>query len=196
MRDRPGYPLGPPVFALVKCVRHIATTQRQARRPVPRRVLRCAVMRPAHRAPWGFSLLAGVLIAVFLAQSFLASAIKSPVFDETGDIAAGLSYMQSGEIRANLQHPPLLKEMAGAALWLAGGRLPASPQTDQMLAGGGERVVGAQLIAANGPDRTMFWARLPFLLLAAVLGVLLYVWGRQLLGEVAALGRSSSTPWT
>src|ERR1035437_4187568 len=83
MWDRPGYPLGPPVFALVKCVRHIATTQRQARSPVPRRVLRCAVMRPAHRAPWGFSLLAGVLIAAFLAQSFLASAIKSPVFDES-----------------------------------------------------------------------------------------------------------------
>src|ERR1035437_2114445 len=188
MWDRPGYPLGPPVFAWVKCVRHIATTQRQARRPVPRRVLRCAVMRPAHRAPWGFSLLAGVLIAAFLAQSFLASAIKSPVFDETGDIAAGLSYVQSGEVRANLQHPPLLKEMAGAALWLAGVRLPDSPQVRQMLAdGGGERTVGSQLIAANGPDRTMFWARLPFLLLAAALGVLLYLWGRQLLGDVAAL---------
>ena len=145
-------------------------------------------MRPAHRAPWGFSLLAGVLIAAFLAQAFLASAIKSPVFDETGDIAAGLSYVQSGEVRANLQHPPLLKEMAGAALWLAGVRLPATPQARQMLAdGGGERTVGAQLIAANGPDRTMFWARLPFLLLAAALGLLLYLWGRQLLGDMAAL---------
>src|ERR1035441_6998349 len=155
---------------------------------VRRRVLRCAVMRPGHRAPWGFSLLGGVLIAMFLAQSFLASAIKSPVFDETGDIAAGLSYVQSGEVRANLQHPPLLKEMAGAALWLAGVRLPDSPQVRQILAdGGGERTVGSQLIAANGPDRAMFWARLPFLLLAAALGVLLYLWGRQLLGEVAAV---------
>jgi hypothetical protein len=145
-------------------------------------------MRPGHRAPWGFSLLAGVLIAIFLAQGFLASAVKSPVFDETGDIAAGLSYVQTGEIRANLQHPPLLKELAGAALWLTGVRLPDSPQVRQMLAdGGGERAVGSQLIGANGPDRTMFWARLPFLLLAAALGVLLYLWGRQLLGEVAAV---------
>jgi len=76
-------------------------------------VLRCAVMRPGPSPPWGLSLLAGVLIAIFLAQAFLTSAIKSPVFDETGDIAAGLSYVQSGEIRANLQHPPLA---AGAAL--------------------------------------------------------------------------------
>jgi hypothetical protein len=160
----------------------------RARSPFDRRVLRCASMRPAHRAPWGLSLLAGALIAAFLAQAFLASAIKSPVFDETGDIAAGLSYVQSGEVRANLQHPPLLKEMAGASLWLAGCSLPDSPQMRQMLAdGGGERAVGAQLIAANGPGRTMFWARLPFLLLAAALGVLLYLWGRQLLGDVAAL---------
>jgi hypothetical protein len=144
-------------------------------------------MRPGDRPPWVFSLLAGVLIAVFLAQSFLASAIKTPVFDETGDIAAGLSYVQSTEIRANLQHPPLLKELAGAALWLAGIRLPDSPPVRRMLAGGGERAVGAELIAAGGPDRTMFWARLPFLLLAAALGALLYLWGRQLLGEVAAL---------
>ena len=84
-------------------------------------------MRPGHCAPWGLSLLAGVLIAIFLAQAFLASANKSPVFDETGDIAAGLSYVQSGEIRANLQHPPLLKELAGASLWLAGVRLPDEP---------------------------------------------------------------------
>src|SRR5664279_2534960 len=53
--------------------------------------------------------IAGVLVAAFLAQSFLASRIKSPTFDETTHIAAGLSYVQTGEIRANLQHPPLLK---------------------------------------------------------------------------------------
>jgi hypothetical protein len=145
-------------------------------------------MCPGHRAPGVFSLLAGVLIAVFLAQAFLASAVKSPVFDETGDIAAGLSYVQSGEIRANLQHPPLLKELMGVPLWLAGLRLPDNSEVRRMLAGGGgERSVGAQLIAAHGPGPTMFLARLPFLLLAAALGVLLYLWGRQLLGEVAAL---------
>jgi len=127
-----------------------------------------------------------VLIAVFLQQGFRAIAIKSPVFDETGDIAAGLSYIQSGQIRANLQHPPLLKELAGASLWLAGVRLPENPQVAQMLARGGERAAGSDLIAAN-PYRVMFWARLPFLLLAAALGVLIWWWGRQLLGETAAL---------
>ena len=53
--------------------------------------------------------------------------------------------------------------------------------------GGGERTVGSQLLAAHGPARALFLARLPFLLLAAALAVLLYFWGRQLLGETAAL---------
>jgi len=146
-------------------------------------------MRSGHRAPWVVSLPAGVLIAAFLAQLFLASANKSPVFDETGDIAAGLSYVQTGEIRANLQHPPLLKELAGAALWLAGIRLPANPVVRRMLAdGGGERTAGAEVIAANGPDRTLLAARMPFLLLSGALGVLIFLWGRQLLGEIAAVG--------
>src|SRR5436190_14647205 len=151
-------------------------------------VLRCAVMRPGLRAPWGYSLPAGVLIAIFLGQAFLASSVKSPTFDETGDIAAGLSYIETGQVRANLQHPPLLKELSGAMLWLAGIRLPATPETRRMLAdGGGERTVGSQLLAANGPDRTLQLARLPFLLLAAGLGLLIYIWGRQLLGDNSAL---------
>ena len=145
-------------------------------------------MRPGHRAAGVSWLPAGVLIATFLAQAFLAGTVKSPVFDETGDIAAGLSYVQYGEIRANLQHPPLLKELAGVPLWLDGVRLPDSPGVRRMLTGGGgERAAGAELIAAHGPDRMMFLARLPFLLLAAAAGVLLYLWGRQLLGETAAL---------
>ncbi|MEO8372056.1 MAG: glycosyltransferase family 39 protein [Candidatus Solibacter sp.] len=145
-------------------------------------------MRPGLRAPWGFSLPAGVLIAIFLGQAFLASSIKSPTFDETGDIAAGLSYIETGQVRANLQHPPLLKELSGVVLWLAGIRLPDTLETRRMLAdGGGERTVGSQLLAANGPDRTLFLARLPFLLVSAGLGLLIFIWGRQLLGENAAL---------
>jgi Dolichyl-phosphate-mannose-protein mannosyltransferase len=144
-------------------------------------------MNPGDRAPWGFSLIAGLLVAVFLLQGIIGIRGKSPTFDETGDIAAGLSYVQWGEVRANLQHPPLLKELAGISLWLAGVRLPEDPKVREMLERGAEREVGSDLIAANGPDRVMFWARLPFLLLAAALGVLLWWWGRKLAGETAAL---------
>ncbi len=144
-------------------------------------------MNPGDRAPWGFSLIAGLLVAVFLLQGIIGIRGKSPTFDETGDIAAGLSYVQWGELRANLQHPPLLKELAGISLWLAGLRLPEDPKVREMLERGAEREVGSELIAANGPDRVLFWARMPFLLLAAALGAVLWWWGRQIIGETAAL---------
>src|ERR1035437_862992 len=145
-------------------------------------------MSEEHRAPWIFSVIACVLLAAFLAQSFLASRVKSSTFDETTHIAAGLSYVETGEIRANPQHPPLLKTIAGLSLRLAGVRLPDIPETRQMIGGaGGENAVGRAVISQNGPDRVMFWARLPFILLSAMLGLLIYLWGRKLAGDLAAL---------
>jgi hypothetical protein len=51
-----------------------------------------------------------------------------------------------------------------------------------------EQAVGADIIARNGPDRVMFWARLPSILVACLLGLLIYLWGRQVVGNLAALG--------
>ena len=148
-------------------------------------------MFPANRAPWSYWLSAGALIAVFLLQSFLASRIKSPVYDEPAHIAAGLFYVETGEFTANPQHPPLLKEMSGLSLRLAGVRWPDSADARRLIQGsqtGLEWPVGNAIIAANGPDRVMFWSRLPFVLLAALLGILLYAWGREMVGPAAALG--------
>jgi hypothetical protein len=145
-------------------------------------------MLPGRRPHRAFTLSAGLLLALFLLHGFLASRVKSAVYDEPGDIAAGLSYLQTGEVRVNPQHPPLLKELAGLSVWLAGIRLPGDQTAERMLAqSGGERIAGNALLAASGPDRVMFWARLPFLLLSTALGLAIYLWGRQLLGDRAAL---------
>jgi hypothetical protein len=130
---------------------------------------------------------AAALIAAFLLQSLLASRIKSPAFDEPAHIAAGLAYVETGVVRANLQHPPLVKELAGLSLWLAGVRLPRTEEARDMAAGkGGETAVGNATIAQYGPDRVLFWARLPLILLSGALGVALFLWGRRLAGDVAA----------
>ena len=136
----------------------------------------------------GVPMFAALLIGVFLVQSYLASRTKSAVYDEPTDIAAGLSYLSTGVIRANPQHPPLIKELAGLFLRVAGYRLPDDPQTRQMVEGeGGETRIGAAWIAQNGADRVMAAARLPMILVAGALGLLLFLWGRQLAGETAAL---------
>jgi hypothetical protein len=130
-----------------------------------------------------------VLLTVFFIQSLSASLLKSPTFDEPAHIGAGLSYWQTGAIAANPQHPPLLKEISGLSLLAAGIHLPNSPAVRNMEegAGGAEYLAGSELLRDQGPARVLFWARLPFILLATLLGLLLFWWGRQMLGNTAAL---------
>ncbi|MDE3165471.1 MAG: glycosyltransferase family 39 protein, partial [Acidobacteriota bacterium] len=131
---------------------------------------------------------AATLLGIYLLQGVWAAALKSPTFDETGDIAAGLSYVQNLDVRANLQHPPLMKELAGIALYLGGVRLVPSPAVHRMLSGGGgEREAGSELLAANGVARTLLLARIPYLLCSALLGLLIFLWGRELAGDAAAI---------
>lgn len=151
------------------------------------RVLRFRLMpdgRPTFRLA---AVAAGLLLAIFVLQGLYAGSLKSPTFDETGDIAAGLSYIQHLDVRANLQHPPLMKHLAGVALWLAGMRLGDTAATSQMLTGrGGERTAGSEFLARTGVERALAIARLPFLLCTALLGLLLFLWARELAGPLAA----------
>ena len=128
-----------------------------------------------------------------MAQSFAASLQKSPVFDEAPHIASGLSYLDTHVFHANLQHPPLLKEIAAVFLSIAGIHWPKTQLADAVIRGGpqGDKMawpVGVGIIHDNGADRVLFWGRLPFILLGGLLGALIYWWGRELVGSAAALG--------
>ena len=48
-------------------------------------------------------------------------------------IPSGLSYVQTGIVRLNLQHPPLLQELAGLSLVLSGVRWPKTAEASEML---------------------------------------------------------------
>ena len=128
-----------------------------------------------------------------MAQSFTASLRKSPVFDEPPHIASGLAYLEKGIFQPNLQHPPLLKELSAIFLAAAGIHWPNSEIAQALVRGGPqadklEWQVGIDLIHDDGVDRVMFWARMPFILLGGLLGFLIYWWGRELVGDEAALG--------
>jgi hypothetical protein len=137
---------------------------------------------------------AGVLIAAFAAIQISEARLASPAYDEPPHIAAGLSYFVTHEIfRANPQHPPLLKELSGLSLMAGGIRWPHSPDADYLVHGddparvfGLDWPIGNDLIRQNGPDRVLLRARLPMVLVAALLVVVLFLWGRQLFGARAA----------
>jgi hypothetical protein len=146
-------------------------------------------MSPADRRPWLFPCLAGLLVLLFLIECFSASRAKSPAWDEPLHIGAGLSYLLTDKFVVNLQHPPLLKDIIGVTTQFSGARWPDSPQAKALLDGDSryQLVVGDQIIMASGADNVMFWARLPMILIGAMLAILLFVWGRGIVGSLAAL---------
>src|SRR3989441_9227561 len=145
------------------------------------------------RREWGsHPLIPGVLLVIFFLQMITASSLKAPFFDEPAHMGAGLSYLKTGELKVNPQPPPLLKELGALPLLLLGTRFPVSPSEWKAL---GDRPhafyqwqLGRDIIFGNDPDRVMFWSRLPFILLAVLLGAGIVAWGGGLLRAAAAAG--------
>ena len=149
--------------------------------------------RAANRGRPVFTAIATVLALAFFLAALSESLLKSPSSDEPPHIASGLSYVSTGVFRGNLQHPPFLKELSGISLLLGGIRWPRTPETDAFIRGAVPREtqpewgIGNNIIIQNGPDRTLFWARLPFLIIASFGGLLVYFLGRELIGGLPAL---------
>jgi hypothetical protein len=134
--------------------------------------------------------LVAALCLLFFFQCWFASRLKSPTSDEPTHILAGASYVAKGSIVANPQHPPLMKELAGISLALAGVRWhsPLSNQELANLAPGWEFVEGSRFLSESGVVRATRIARFPALLLSPFLGLLIYLWGRELGGSTAGIG--------
>ncbi len=144
------------------------------------------------RDPASHPLLLGVLLLGFFVQMFTESRIKTPVFDEPAHIAAGLSYFATGDFKINLQHPPLLKEIGALPMLLLGTHFPIEPREWSAISNHPSTFLqwqlGQDIIFESDPVRLMAWSRFPFILLSILLGVLMVVWGRRLLGATAATG--------
>jgi hypothetical protein len=136
-------------------------------------------------------LVVGTLLLAVFAQAYLSARLKTATFDEPAHIGAGFSYLKTGEFKINQQHPPLLKEIGALPLLLIDAYWPlteeawaAVPDTPPR---GLQWTLGQQVIFANDPGRVLFWTRLPFICLATLLGGLIYLWGRKLLGGTTAV---------
>jgi hypothetical protein len=144
--------------------------------------------REVSRAAWVAAL---ALVALFL-QAWPSIQLKSPTFDEPAHIAAGLSYLRTGDFKINLQHPPLLKEIAALPLVLNGTRFPvAAADWDRVGSDPDPALqwdIGGQILEQNDPERIMLLARLPFLLLTLLLVWTVFAWGREMLGPWPAAG--------
>jgi hypothetical protein len=141
------------------------------------------------RSRWPFAA-AAVLLAIFFLQLFFASRAKSPAWDEPGHIASGVAYIQKGALTVNPEHPPLLKALSGMFLTWAGARWPDTDRARELLNGAAEWqwAAGSYILVTAGLDRALQWGRLPMMLVSLMAALVVYLWGRQLAGEIAGLG--------
>jgi len=140
-----------------------------------------------------YKILVGIMLGFMLVVSILNAKNDSAIFDETAHIGASYSYVSQGEIRLNPEHPPLVKDLAGIPLafmslnfdisqpfWT--GELPNKWDEGQWSA-------GRHLLyeSGNNPDKIIFWARFPVILLSLLLGFFIFKWTRELAGISAGL---------
>jgi hypothetical protein len=101
---------------------------------------------------------------------------ESVTIDEIAHTGAGVSYWQKLDMRLNEEHPPLSKLIAGLPLAIRGAHADYS-HTSWTFSGDklfnqylGEWVFGHWfLMKWNDPQSTIWWARVPMLLLTVLL---------------------------
>jgi len=127
-----------------------------------------------------------VFLAAFAVQTVASMRLLSASSDETTHLPSGYTYLKTGELRLNPQHPPLAKLLAAApllafspALDLADPSWTSSPPN--------EWVFGLRFLYANDADRLLFWGRLPIVALGLLLGIYTWLWARELFGDDAGV---------
>ena len=127
-----------------------------------------------------------LLLALMALLSGGAARRESVTIDEVAHIGAGVSYLQKLDLRMNLEHPPLAKVLAALPLVVRGVHADYSHLSWTFSGKGineflGEWVFGHWLIMRwNDPYATVWWARLPMLLVTLLLGLAIYIFGSRL----------------
>jgi hypothetical protein len=135
--------------------------------------------------PWAY-LAAVLLVGLFFAQAVGNLSAQSPVVDEPSHIARAMAYWRVGDLRLQIGHPPLIHALAGLPLLLEPGvpQLTSLPGWEPLER---EKLNGHALWGEGRPtDRIVFLTRWPVLMLALLLGALIFRWAGERFGIRAA----------
>lgn len=132
------------------------------------------------------------LLFLVLVLSFLSSIDDSATSDESPHIIAGYSYLTQKDMRLNPEHPPLVKNLAAVPLLFLKLNFPKNSFAWEQPDGpfwwhqfnlGGEFLYHA----GNNPDKILFFARIPMILLLIVCGYFLFKFTKEFFGEKIAI---------
>jgi hypothetical protein len=126
-------------------------------------------------------------VLLFFLQGVFFIYGNSPTYDEAVHIAAGYSYLATGDFRLEPQNPPLIKELLTIPLFLRY-RLPFNPDA-QHWRDGDRYLIGQHFLYESmlPADRILFLARLPNLVLGGAVLALIGWWAYRLWGPRAAM---------
>ncbi len=143
-------------------------------------------MQSPSRMTWWQWLLLLAALALFAAQAGWSSTLKSAAFDEQYHLAAGYSYLRTGDFRLATNHPPLAGLIA--ALPLLGDDSIALPTDHPSWAAGDRFLFSDVFLWESGNDAQPMLLRARWMV--TVLGVLLlasiFFAARQMIGARAA----------
>jgi predicted membrane-bound dolichyl-phosphate-mannose-protein mannosyltransferase len=117
----------------------------------------------------------------------VTSAIQeTQTFDEGFHLAAGYSYLKTGDYTLNREHPPLSKLLCALPLLAMN---PALPVNDPAWKSGNLMQIADLFLYENrvGADRMLLAARLMTIVVTLLLGLAMGLWARHKFGEPAAL---------
>lgn len=126
--------------------------------------------------------LVAAALAVFVAIAVWGAWTKSDTYDEPMYIVSAYSYVATGDLSMNREHPPLSKYLIGLPLLLLDVELP---ELYQVRPGIAFTFLFHQPHA--DPHVMLFLARLPGVLLGVVLGLYVWRWARLAFGARAGL---------
>jgi hypothetical protein len=126
------------------------------------------------------------LLAYLCAVQLFAAWRESNIGDEPLELAAGYSYLKTGDFRMNPEHPPLAKILAALPLLALH---PSLPLDSTFWTKADEAGFGSRFFEQNNCsiDRLLFNARLVSIFLTACLGLAIALWTRGAFGPGAAI---------
>jgi hypothetical protein len=134
----------------------------------------------------GFWIAVVILLSVMTAAMVRSALLECQTWDEGIHLAAGYSYLKTGQFRLNPEHPPLFKLLAALPLLLLRPELPTqhpSWATANVFDFAVQFMYGNRVDA----DTILFWGRSVTILLTLLLGLALALWTRRSFGPAPAL---------
>ena len=140
-----------------------------------------------------YSIVAIILLSFFIVV-FTEAQYKSVTVDEISHLASGYSYIKTGDFRLNIEATPLVDMISAMPLLFLAPALPLNhsswsmAKTDEF-AGQYHWEFGEQFFYhyGNDPDTLLFYGRLPIMIISTALGLLIFIFSKELFGVRAGL---------